>query len=84
MMHGIIIYPGHLSLDVVSQFIAIRDRRITMEGFRSDIQNRTTSYPHETSEEIINQDRPKYSVQVYKKTSTPLGTAGGTSGARRR
>jgi len=48
MMH-IIIYPGHLSLDVALQFVAIgvaiHDRRITIAGCRSDVWSRTTSYP---------------------------------------
>ena len=30
MMQIIVIYPGHLSLDVASQFVAIRDRRISI------------------------------------------------------
>ena len=54
----IIIYLGP---DIASQFVVIgvtirRDSRST------DIRSRTTSYPHETSEEIINQAHPKYSV----------------------
>ena len=60
----IIIYPGHPSLDVAifSRFVAIHDQPI----FRSDIRSRTTSYLHETSEEIINQAHPKYSVYCIK------------------
>jgi len=59
-MIWIIINPGHLSLDLVSQLVAIgvaihRDSR-------SDIQSHTTSYAHADSEAIINQARPKYSV----------------------
>ena len=50
-MH-IIIYLGHFSLDVASQFLAIdvviNDRRISITS--------------KTSEEIINQVHPKYSV----------------------
>ena len=67
MMHIIIIYPAQISLDVASQLVAIgvaihRDSR-SMD-FRSDIQSRTTSYLHETSEEIIDQAHLKYSVYI--------------------
>jgi len=39
----------------------------------TDIQSRTTSYPHETSEKIINQPHPKfsaYSMRHVKRTTS--------------
>jgi len=67
MMHRIIIYPGHLIRCCVAIYRNwCRDWRST--DYHGGISiGRSTTYPHVTSEEIINQDRLKYSVQVYKK-----------------